>query len=178
MEGRPGSGKTTAARRLISRLLEDGAAVAGFTTAEIRKAGGRVGFSIETTDGRAGVLAHVTLDGPRVGKYGVDLASFEALALPALDVADADTIVVVDEIGKMELLSSAFSRSLERLFARPNSVVATVHVHRHPVTDALKQRRDTEVVRITNANRDALPQDIAMKLMTRYGLSHGTSGDL
>jgi nucleoside-triphosphatase len=177
IEGRPGSGKTTAARRLISRLVESGATVAGFTTAEIRKGGRRVGFSIETTDGRDGVLAHVTLDGPRVGKYGVDLDSFEALALPALDARDPGAIVVIDEIGKMELLSDAFSGLLEQLFAHHNAVIATVHVHHHPLTDALKRRRDTEVVRITNANRDALPQEIAMRLLTTYGRSQSTSGD-
>jgi nucleoside-triphosphatase len=165
IEGRPGSGKTTAARRLISLLSENGAGVAGFTTAEIRRGRGRIGFSIETVDGRAGVLAHVDFDGPRVGKYGVDLTTFEDLALPALEVGGDDTIVVIDELGRMELLSDAFRAQVEALFARDNSLVATVHIYRHPFTERLKHGPGTEVVKITNANRDDLPSDIAAQLL-------------
>jgi nucleoside-triphosphatase len=167
IEGRPGSGKTTVTRRLISLLSEEGARVTGFTTAEIRKGGGRVGFSIETVDGQTGVLARVDIDGPRVGKYGVDVSGFEGLALPALEVDDAKTIVVIDELGKMELLSDAFRRSVERLFAGANWLVATVHVYRHRFTDGLKQRPDTEVVKITRANRDDLPQEITTRLFSK-----------
>ena len=161
----------------MSRLRQSGATLAGFTTAEIREGRERVGFSIETADGRDGVLAHVGFGGPRVGKYGVDLDAFEALALPALDIADAGTIVVIDEIGKMELLSEAFCGSVERLFRSTNAVVATVHVHRHPFTDALKQRPATEVLRITHANRGGLPQEITTKVWTRSGAPQGTAGD-
>ena len=165
IEGRPGSGKTTVARRLLSVLSEKGADVTGFTTAEIRKGGGRVGFSIETVDGRTGVLAHADLDGPRVGKYGVDVEAFEDLVLPALGVDDNQTIVVIDELGKMELLSEAFRESVELLFQRDNDLVATVHVYRHRFTERLKRSPTTEVLKVTNANRDALPHDIAMRLL-------------
>jgi nucleoside-triphosphatase len=166
IEGRPGSGKTTVARRLLTILSESAADVAGFTTAEIRQRGRRVGFSIETIDGRTGILAHVDFDGPRVGKYGVDLKTFESLVLPALKVEDTETIVVIDELGKMELLSEAFRHSVDVLFERDNNLVATVHVYRHPFTERLKQRPATEVVKVTTANRNDLPQDIASRLLT------------
>jgi nucleoside-triphosphatase len=165
IEGRPGSGKTTLARRLLALLSDHGANVTGFTTAEIRQGGGRVGFSIETVEGRTGVLAHVDFDGPRVGKYGVDVNAFEGLALPALEVSDAETIVVIDELGKMELLSEAFRHSVEALCDHDNKLVATVHVYRHPLTERLKQSPATEVVKITKANRDQLPHDIATRLL-------------
>jgi nucleoside-triphosphatase len=166
IEGRPGSGKTTVARRLLTILSESAADVTGFTTAEIRQRGSRVGFSIETVDGRTGILAHVDFDGPRVGKYGVDLGVFESLALPALKVEDNETIVVIDELGKMELLSEAFRQSVDVLFDRDNDLVATVHVYRHPFTERLKQGPATEVVKVTTANRDGLPKDIATRLLT------------
>ena len=44
------------------------------------------------------------------------------------------------------------------------AVVATVHVHRHPFTDALKRRPDLRVIRVTERNRDALPERLAAKL--------------
>jgi nucleoside-triphosphatase len=154
------------ARRLVSLLSEEGAHVAGFTTAEIRKDGGRVGFSIETIDGHRGVLAHVDIDGPRVGKYGVDVSGFEDLALPSLELDDDKTIVVIDELGKMELLSDAFRKSVEKLFDGANELVATVHVFKHPFTDGLKQSPDADVVKITRANRDDLPREIAMRVLS------------
>jgi nucleoside-triphosphatase len=66
----------------------------------------------------------------------------------------------------MELLSDAFCRSVESLFDGDNDLVATVHVYGHPFTDALKQSPNTEVVKVTKANRDNLPHEIAMRLLS------------
>ena len=163
LEGRPGAGKSTVARRLADRLRREGVAVSGFITEEIRERGRRVGFSIERLDGDRGVLAHVDLPGPpRVGRYGVDLATFERLAIPALE--EARDIAIVDELGKMELASEAFRAAVAALFGRRASVVATVQSASHPFTDALKRRRDVEVLRVTSANRDELPGELAERL--------------
>jgi nucleoside-triphosphatase len=165
LEGRPGSGKTTVARRLAELLGERGVRVGGFVTGELRARGRRVGFCVETFDGRRATLAHVSLPGPpRVGRYGVDLAAFEQIALPALDEASAADAVVVDEIGKMELASEPFREGTARLFDGPLPVVATVHVFAHPFTDALKRRGDVERIAVTRSNRDALPGELAARL--------------
>jgi nucleoside-triphosphatase len=160
IEARPGAGKTTALRRLAQMLRERGATVAGFLTEEIRDGGKRVGFSIETLRGERGTLAHVERPGPpRVGRYGVALREFERLAVPALR-APADA-VLIDELGKMELASVAFTDAVANLLEEETPVVATVHAFRHPFTDRLKRRRDAEVVRLTRANRDELPGRLA-----------------
>jgi nucleoside-triphosphatase len=165
VEGRPGAGKTTVARRLSDLLREAGVALAGFVTEELRERGGRVGFAIETFDGESGVLAHVDLPGPpRVGKYGVDLAALERLALPALASPPPRGVVVIDELGKMELASEAFRAAVARLFDEPVPLVATIHVARHPFTDALRRRPDVDLVRVTAGNRDALPRELAARL--------------
>jgi hypothetical protein len=44
-------------------------------------------------------------------------------------------------------------------------VVATVHISRHRFTDALKRRPDIRVVRVTEATRDALPGQLADRLV-------------
>jgi nucleoside-triphosphatase len=159
VEARPGAGKTTAFRRLSQLLQETGAPVSGFTTEEIREGGRRVRFGVESLTGERGTPAHVAFGGPpRVGRYGVDLAELERVALPAL----GGDIVLIDELGKMELASEPFRSALEELLRRPVALAATVQASRHPFTDGLKQR--LEVVRLTAANRDALPEQLARRL--------------
>ena len=164
VEARPGAGKTTAFRRLAELLREREVPASGFTTEELREGRRRVGFAIESLDGESATLAHVELSGPpRVGRYGVDLEAFERIALPALG-ADRGGVVLIDELGKMELASERFRATVEELFERPIALAATVQATRHPLTDGLKRRPDVEVVRLKAKNRDALPERLADRL--------------
>jgi nucleoside-triphosphatase len=164
LEGRPGAGSSVA-RRLADRLGDHGTPVSGFLTEEIRESGKRLGFSLERFGGERGVLAHVDLPGPpRVGRYGVDLATFERLAIPALEQAGEHEVAIIDELGKMELASDGFRDAFAALLDRLVPVVATVQSSSHPFTDALKRRRDIETMRLTTANRDELPELLATRL--------------
>jgi nucleoside-triphosphatase len=138
--------------------------VTGFVTRELREGGQRVGFTLETLDGQRGLLAHIGIrGGHRVGRYGVVLDDLERLAIPAVRAA-AD-VVVLDELGKMELASAAFRDAVIVLFERAVAVVATVHTHAHPLTDRLKHRPSIAVVQLTLSNRDELPTAIASRLL-------------
>jgi nucleoside-triphosphatase len=162
VEARPGAGKTTAFRRLAELLRDAGVPVAGFTTEEIRDRGRRVGFAVESLGGERGTLAHVSLPGPpRVSKYGVDLAEFERVALPSLRVP-AGGVALIDELGKMELASEAFRAAVEELLDSKTPLAATVQASKHPFTDGLKRR--LELIRLTAANRDELPERLARRL--------------
>ena len=163
IEARPGAGKTTALSRLAQRLSDDGVTPSGFLTRELREGGRRVGFEIETFGGERGLLAHVDIKGsPRVGRYGVDLEEFERVALPALQ-APGD-VILIDELGKMELASERFRQTVLTLFEGDVPIVATVHTARHPFTDDLKQRPGVSTLRLTAANREALPEDLLKRL--------------
>jgi nucleoside-triphosphatase len=94
------------------------------------------------------------------------VAGFERLALPALASPPEGGVVLIDELGKMELASKAFRDAVSRLFEEPVALVATVHVARHPFTDALKRRPGVELVEVTLRNRD----DLLERLATRLGV--------
>jgi nucleoside-triphosphatase len=166
IEARPGAGKTTALSRLAEQLSDGGMALSGFLTREMRESGRRVGFEIETFARERGLLAHVDIKGsPRVGRYGVDVEEFERLALPALEAPPSDGAVLIDELGKMELASERFREAVLDLFDRPVPIVATVHTARHPFTDELKRRPAVSTIRLTAANRDQLPAEVAERLL-------------
>jgi nucleoside-triphosphatase len=164
IEARPGAGKTTAIGRLAELLGEAGVPLSGFLTREVREGGRRVGFEIQTFAGERGVLAHVDMKGPpRVGRYGVDLKAFERLALPALGPPGGG-MILIDELGKMELASEPFRRAVLELFDGRAPIVATVQTARHPFTDELKRRPEVSTIRLTAANRDRLPDEMADRL--------------
>jgi nucleoside-triphosphatase len=155
LEGRPGVGKTTLAIAVVDALADRGLEVSGFTTEEIRERGRRVGFAIEAIGGEREVMAHVDYSGPpRVGKYGVDLEALERVALPAFE--ERSEVLVIDELGKMELHSQALCDAVTTAMQEDGNVVATVQATAHPFTDELKARDDVDVIQVTRANRDEL----------------------
>ena len=87
----------------------------------------------------------------------VDLAAFERVALPAVGDPGLGGVVVVVELGKMELASTAFRAAVLELLGRDVAVVATVQLARHRFTDALRCRPHIRVVRVTEATRGAWP---------------------
>jgi nucleoside-triphosphatase len=166
LEGRPGSGKTTVVRALAARLREAGVEVAGMVTGEIREGRRRVGFAIEDVQGSRAVLAHVGLDGPpRVGRYGVDVGALERVGIPAL--ARPCDVLVLDELGKMELASDLFREAVREAFDRPEAILATVQPRRHPFVQELERLGDVKRVRLTHANRNQMPAELASRLTGR-----------
>lgn len=161
--GRPGVGKTTLIRRVVEGLNRP---LRGFFTQEVREQGHRVGFRVRTFSGQEAWLAHTRWrHGPRIGRYRVDVAGFEALVLPELDTTvPAETLFVLDEIGPMELLSQAFQERVLNLFAGPWDILATVVLRPHPFVDALKTRPDVHLIQLTEENRDTWPARLRREL--------------
>ena len=98
---------------------------------------------------------------PRVGRYGVDVGAIERVGVAALRRAlAAGQIVVVDEIGKMELFSGPFKQVVLEAVNGPHVVVATVMARPNPWVDALKAMPGVTLWEVTYATRDGLPERV------------------
>ncbi len=155
--GLPGCGKTTLVRQAVEQL---GVPATGFYTEEIRLPAGRhgtggrrEGFALVTLDGKRATLASVRIRGPhRVSRYGVDVEALENVGLPALERADAK-LLVIDEIGKMELFSERFREAVLSALDGGRPVLATIMLKPHPFADAIKSRPDARLVHLTPETR-------------------------
>eukprot|EP01100_Stratorugosa_tubuloviscum_P013841 TRINITY_DN7117_c0_g1_i2.p1 TRINITY_DN7117_c0_g1~~TRINITY_DN7117_c0_g1_i2.p1 ORF type:complete len:174 (+),score=55.26 TRINITY_DN7117_c0_g1_i2:67-588(+) len=160
LTGKPGIGKTTVIQNLIQLLENDNRRISGFYTKEIRSQEGRIGFEIITTQGVCGPLARIasknetTLCPFIVGKYFVDIHSFEQICLPTLEIKQDIDLYIIDEIGKMELLSQQFNNAIDRLFNSGKSIIATIPEKGSYYIQSLKQRG--QLILVTQENRSSL----------------------
>lgn len=154
LTGRPGVGKTTLIRKTTQGLA---AKVGGFWTEEIRSQGRRVGFRIVSAAAED-VLAHVDSPSPlRVGRYGVNVAAFERVGVAAIEQAirHAD-LIVMDELGRMELYSKRFQESALRALASAKPVLGVIQDRQTAFLDGIRSRKDVMVLRVTPENRSSV----------------------
>ena len=166
--GSPGCGKTTLVRRLVEEL---GVSAGGFYTQELRARGRREGFGLTTLDGETATLASVGIvGGPRVSRYGVNLAAMDEVATPAIERAIAQAhLIVIDEIGKMELLSNRFRQAVLAALECGKPVLATVMLAAQPWADALKRRPEVSLLVLTEANRAQIAAEILPEVRRLLG---------
>jgi len=163
LTGSPGTGKTTLTMKVVDklRLKSPTTKLEGFCTEEIRGSHGRTGFKVKTLAGAEAVLAAKSEGGrgPRVGQYCVDVPGFEAAVLPVLGKGHGSgTVLVLDEVGRMELKSARFTAHIQQLLrAPPCPVLVTVPVpgaHPIPLVEAIRSHSRATVVTVTKANRN------------------------
>jgi nucleoside-triphosphatase len=158
LTGRPGVGKTTVLRAAARKLRSSH--LVGFHTEEIRAGRERCGFRLVTFGGEQAIIAHVDLPPPRVSKYGVDVAMLDRFAVTLRDPGDRSAIYLVDEIGKMECLSTAFVHAMRRLIESGVPLVATVGQRGGGFIEEVKRRHDVELWTVTETTREMLPDRI------------------
>jgi nucleoside-triphosphatase len=163
LTGRPGCGKTTLIKRVVNNLPRG---AGGFYTEEIRDGGTRAGFKIVTLDGEDAVFAHVDLTaaaGPdRLGKYGLDLSALERIGVGAVRQAvRARRIVIIDEIGPMEIRSPIFREAVNEALDSDVPLLATIFARPLPFTDAIKSRSDVTLIEVRQDNRERLVSELS-----------------
>jgi nucleoside-triphosphatase len=127
---------------------------------EVRREGTRVGFEIVNfATGVKGWLAHVEQRvGPHVGKYTVNLGDLDSIGANAiLDASKNADVVIIDEIGPMELFSQAFRKAVTEALNSTKLVLAVIHHSaRDPIIEAVKKRDDVFITTVDLANRTDL----------------------
>lgn len=163
LTGRPGVGKSTVIKAVVSRL---GQHAGGFYTREVRVAGKRMGFEIVSLAGETDLLATKLPDitfatEAPFDKYRVNLAAVDLVAVPSLyQAVKQGQIVVIDEIGPMELLSEKFYQTVREVLDLPVLTVGSIVERTHPLADHLKTHPRIQLQQVTLANRDLLPHQI------------------
>ncbi len=159
LTGRPGTGKTRLIKQAVAELKGK---AGGFYTEEIRVQGTRLGFKLMALDGQETVLAHVDFHGRcRVGKYGVDIDALDRVGVPALaEAVRQRDVIVIDEIGKMELFSSRFREVVLKAIHSGKRVLGTIMLNPQPWADELKCQPQVKLVEVTRANYYSVLADI------------------
>ncbi len=159
LTGRPGTGKTSLIRQALARIK---AKAGGFYTEEIRTRGIREGFRLVTLDGQETVLAHVSIKSPhRVSKYGVDIDSLNKVGVAALQRATEECdLIVIDEIGKMELFSASFREAVLQIIDSRKKVLGTIILSPNPWADAIKPKPRVKVITVTRTNHQQVLQEL------------------
>lgn len=174
LTGQPGTGKTALIKEALARTKVNGG---GFYTEEIRTGGIRQGFRIVTLDGREAILAHVSISSPyQVSKYRVDTDALDRVGVAAVRQAlEESDLIVIDEIGKMELLSAQFKEAVTQAINSGKKVLGTIMLNAHPSADEIKRHPEAEVLLVTRDNQSQVINEV-LDWLREEGPSHQQSG--
>ncbi len=163
--GQPGVGKTTVCKAVADRL---GRSAGGMICSDITEGdsgdgdrrGRRAGFELlDLQTGAKGVLAHIRGDGPRVGKYHVNLPDLDRIGVSAILSAIGTDLIVIDEIAPMELMSQGFIRAVEEALASDTDMLVVLHQRSaHPLAERI--RAEFDLITVTRDNRDVIADEI------------------
>ena len=160
--GMPGVGKTQTLIKIAKTLEEHGYKVHGMITDPLLENKKRIGFIVKNwTTGEKEVFAHKDFDyKDKVGDYGVDTKILEKIGVPAIQDAindDAVDVIIIDEIGKMEMLSEGFCKAVIDALDSDKPIMVTLHKKsRTPLLQDVRRRDDMRILEVTPVNRNLL----------------------
>lgn len=162
--GSPGVGKSTLVQNVAAKT---GCRVGGVLARDMRFKDRRIGFELlDLASGATGVLADEEGTGPQLGKYRVHPEELDGIGARAVENAIGCDLIVVDEIGPMELSSKRFVAAVEKALSSDKPMLVVLHEwSQHRL--ARKIRLTFKVVTVTKDNRDSLAGEIARELHCR-----------
>lgn len=170
--GLPSVGKTATLIRIVEKLEQDDFRVGGMITKSVfdNKTGQKVGFIVMDWKSRnEGVFAHVDFDTKfkaetEDGNFCVDVDVLEKIGVPAIRNAltdDTVDLVIIDEVGKMEMHSDVFCKAVTDALDHPKPVILTLHKKsRNPLLQDIRRRDDVRILEVTAVNKNLLPYKV------------------
>lgn len=159
--GSPGVGKSTLVAKAVAAT---GMRVGGVLARDRRYKDRRTGFELlDLASGAVGILADETGTGPQLGKFRVHPEDLDGIGAKAVEDALKCELIVVDEVGPMELTSHRFVSAVE--MAISSSLPMLVVLHEWSNHRLAKKIRSTfKVITVTRDNRESLVDEIARSL--------------
>lgn len=168
--GLPNVGKTSTLIKIVKKLESEDFNVGGMVTQPVTEGDKRVGVLVR--DWRTGdedVFSHLEFDTKQKvetdeGVYHVKTEILEAIGVKALREALQDPtvdILIIDEVGKMEMHSEAFCDAVKEALDSPKPVLMTLHKKsRNPLLQDIRRRDDVRILEVTPVNKNLLPYKI------------------
>jgi nucleoside-triphosphatase len=150
--GKRGTGKTTLVREVVRAL---GVKPGGYRTEGFPQRGRKIRCEIVSlTDGlepRRGILADIAIESPRrFCGMGVNIADLEAVGAAALEKAlTVSPLIVMDEIGHMEVVSERFQSAVIACMDSATPVLGVIKIEHGPFVDRIKGRDDVELLELS-----------------------------
>jgi nucleoside-triphosphatase len=159
--GSPGVGKTTLVQKSVKAAELK---VGGVLARDKRVKDRRVGFELlDLGSGAIGMLADENGDGPQLGKYRVCLEDLDTIGATAIEDGLKSDLIVVDEVGPMELSSKRFVSAVEMAMASDKPMLVVLHQwSQHPL--AKKIRKTFRVITLTKENRDTAADEVGKEI--------------
>ena len=197
LTGSPGCGKTTLIQSLLTSLDKD-VLKKGFYTEECLKGGNRIGFDIlywtdndqnPKRQSLSRMVDKVKKHQASVGKYLVNVPNIRNFAIPSLvsaynnnnnnNNAVKKELVIVDEVGKMEMLCPQFIPAVTKLLDDTSSsvettrlVVGTLPTPRYgrviQAVEDIRARDDVVVLHVTKSNREKLKDTLRVIIKNAF----------
>ncbi|MEM5820670.1 MAG: nucleoside-triphosphatase [Candidatus Aenigmatarchaeota archaeon] len=125
ISGLPRSGKTTLIKK-IYELYKNKISISGFYTEEILKNNKRIGFEIYSID-----LNQKFIFASKEIKSNLEYAGYYLFLENLNKIIDSvnlnSKLILIDEIGKMEMFSEKFKKFIEKIMEIEINIIATLH---------------------------------------------------
>lgn len=91
----------------------------------------------------------------------MDIECLDRIGVAALSQAlEENDIVVIDEIGKMELFSPLFKEVVLRVIESGKKMLGTIMLQPHPFADQVKHHPQVKIIQVSRTNYDRVLNEI------------------